>query len=248
MLKFIRIAWLNAVFWTLSALVTVSFAILGTLYVAIFALVVQNHRRTLWLLRRTISNFGHTILKCSWPLVRIRYIDHAPTDSPPFVFVCNHRSFSDGFLMAHLPYECIQVVNIWPFRIPLIGIVAKIAGYLSVRQMTFEQFLEKGSRLLAQGVSIVTFPEGTRSGTRSMGPFHGTAFRLAQHAHVNIVPIAISGNEYIPHRGSLVLHPGRIDIHKLPAITPAQYQNLSPFQLKTLAHDIIQRHLEAVES
>ena len=247
MLSFLRIAWLNAVFWTLSALVTTAFALGGTFYVTLFSLCVRNHRRTLWLTRRTISNFGGAILKCSWPLVRIRYIDHAPHDTPPFVFVSNHRSFSDGFLMACLPFEAIQVVNIWPFRIPLIGIVAKIAGYLSVREMPFEEFLEKGSALLAQGVSIVTFPEGTRSGSRTMGSFHGSAFRLAQQAGVKIVPLVLTGNENIPQRGSLVLHPGTIAVHKLPAITPEQYQGLSSYQLKTLVHSTMQQHLEVVE-
>jgi 1-acyl-sn-glycerol-3-phosphate acyltransferase len=99
-------------------------------------------------------------------------------------------------------------------------------------------------QLLAQGVSIITFPEGTRSGSRVVGPFHSSAFRLAQRAGVKIVPLAIWGNEEIPRRGSLVLRPGRIVISKLPAITAEQYRDMSPFTLKTMARDRIRQHLE----
>jgi 1-acyl-sn-glycerol-3-phosphate acyltransferase len=77
-----------------------------------------------------------------------------------------------------------------------------------------------------------------------MGPFHGAAFRLAQRTGAKIVPLAISGNENIPRRGSLVLRPGRISVTKLPAITAEQYADMTPYALKLWVHDIIQRQLE----
>ncbi len=185
------------------------------------------------------------VLKCGWPLVKVRYVDHGPQDSPPFVFVSNHRSASDAYLMACLPFECIQVLNNWPSRLPLIGRVSSIAGYLKVRQMSHEAFVEAGSRLLAEGVSIIAFPEGTRSRSRKLGPFHGSAFRLAQRACASIVPLAIAGNEDIPRRGSLVLHPGRITVSKLPALTHEQYKDMTAFKLKTLVRERIRQYLDA---
>ncbi len=105
--------------------------------------------------------------------------------------------------------------------------------------------MEKGTRLLAAGVSVIAFPEGTRSGSRSLGPFHGAAFRLAQRAGANICPLTISGSENIPLRGSLVMHPGRIVVTKLRSITSEQYAGMNAFTLKTRVRETIQRHLEA---
>jgi 1-acyl-sn-glycerol-3-phosphate acyltransferase len=150
--------------------------------------------------------------------------------------------------MSCLPFECIQVVNIWPFRIPLLGQVAKLAGYLSVREMPVEEFIEAGSRLLAQGVSVITFPEGTRSGSRNLGPFHGSAFRLALHAGARVVPLAISGSENIPRRGSMLLRPGRIAVHKLPAIAVDELAQMPIFKIKMLVHEKIQEHLNVLEA
>ncbi|MGD0461154.1 MAG: lysophospholipid acyltransferase family protein [Tepidisphaeraceae bacterium] len=239
------ILWLNLFFWTAVVVVTAIFVIGATCYVCIFLLIFRNRRRGKWLVRRSISHYGALVLKCGWPLVKVRYVDHAPHESPPFVFVSNHRSASDAFLMACLPFECIQVLNNWPSRLPVVGPVAWIAGYLKVRKMSPEAFVEAGSRLLADGVSIIAFPEGTRSGSRKIGSFHGSAFRLAQRARANIALLAIAGNEDIPKRGSLVLHPGRITVSKLPSVTYEQYKDMTAFKLKTLVRERIRQHLDA---
>ena len=241
----IRLILLNLLFWTIAPLVTLVFAMIAIPYATLFGLIRRNRRKTLRLIRRSISYYGAAIIRCGWPLVRFRYVDHAPHETPPFVFVSNHRSSSDAFLMACLPFECIQVLNNWPSRIPVIGILSRIAGYLKVREMPFDDFVRAGSSLLADGVSIIAFPEGTRSGSRNIGQFHGSAFRLAQQSHVKIVPLAISGNENIPSRGSLLLHPGFIVISKLPAVTPEHYENMNAYKLKTEVRDMIRRQLDA---
>jgi len=239
------IVWLNLFFWSAVPVVTAIFVFGAACYVSIFALIFRNRRRGKRLVRRRISHYGSLVLKCGWPLVKVRYVDHAPHESPPFVFVSNHRSASDAFLMACLPFEVIQVLNNWPSRLPVVGPVSWIAGYLKVRKMSPEAFVEAGSRLLADGVSIVAFPEGTRSGSRNLGSFHGSAFRLAQRARASIVPLAIAGNEDIPRRGSLVLHPGRITVSKLPAVTHEQYKDMTAFKLKTLVRERIRQYLDA---
>jgi 1-acyl-sn-glycerol-3-phosphate acyltransferase len=237
-------ALLNLEFWIVAPLLTAIFALFAVPYAVAFNYTVRDRRRTLRLIRRSISYYGAMIVRCGWPLVRVRFVDHAPGETPPFVFTSNHRSSSDAFLMGCLPFECIQALNIWPSRLWVVGRIGRIAGYLKVREMPFEQFLADGSKLLAEGCSIIVFPEGTRSGSRRLGPFHGAAFRLAQQCGANVVPIAICGNERIPPRGSLLLRPGRIIVNKLPAITPGQYAGLTPYKLKNLARDAIRQHLD----
>lgn len=247
---------LNLIFWTLVPLVTLAYLTIATICVSIYLLFTWNRRNAKWMIRRFISRYGDTALKCAWPFVRIEYVDesgqaHLPEserDDPPFVFVVNHRAASDGYLMSCLPYECVQIMNIWPSKIPVFGQVASLASYMSVRDMPFDDFLSQGSALLKQGVSVIAFPEGTRSGTAKMGPFHGSIFRLAMANNAKIVPLAIHGNEYVPPRGSFMLRPGRITITRLPAVTPEQYQNTSAFALKNQVHDMIQKHLDSFET
>jgi 1-acyl-sn-glycerol-3-phosphate acyltransferase len=146
------------------------------------------------------------------------------------------------------PCEGIQVVNIWPFKIPVLGIFAKLAGYLSVRELPPEEFMRRAIKLLNEGVSVIGFPEGTRSGSKKMGPFHSSLFRLALKTSVPIVPVCISGSENIPHKGSVILHPGKIYLRFLAPIPFETYEKMSPFKLKNYLHTCMKNELNKMDS
>jgi 1-acyl-sn-glycerol-3-phosphate acyltransferase len=219
-----------------------------TLFVA-FTRLFQSHRRTMKRFRRAISWYGRLITALPYPFIRLRYEDRAQDDSRgPFIFVSNHRSASDAFLMCVLPHECVQIVNIWPFRIPVLGLYAKLSGYLNIRMMSREQFMKQATELLNQGVSIIFFPEGTRSTARTLGSFNGAAFRLALESRASVVPLCISGNENIPPKGSLLLRPGTIRVRRLSAITWDEYKGLNAFAFKNRVRNVIDRELSVMES
>jgi 1-acyl-sn-glycerol-3-phosphate acyltransferase len=185
-----------------------------------------------------------------FPFIKLRYENHGNCDDPgePYIFVCNHQSASDPFLMCLLPHEAIQIVNVWPFRIPVLGLYAKFAGYLNIRMMQPEQFMKKASELLQEGVSIIFFPEGTRSISGKMGSFHGAAFRLALELKASVVPICIAGNRNIPPKGSLLLHPGTVVVRRMPAISWDEYKELTPFAFKNRVWKTIDHELSTMEN
>lgn len=235
--------YLYSLFLFISGLVT---PILTGAVAALAAITPR--RRNMKRFRRSISWYGKIITAAAYPFIKVRYEDHAGKGSEgPFIFVCNHQSASDPFLMSALPHECVQTVNIWPFRIPVLGLYARLAGYLNIRMMAHEQFIEKASILLKQGVSIIFFPEGTRSTTGRMGSFHGAAFRLALASKAPVVPLCIFGNENIPPKGSLMLRPGTIKVRRLPAITWDEYKDLTAFAFKNRVWHIIDDQLKEME-
>jgi len=198
--------------------------------------------------RHSISWYGKGVTMVFFPFIQLRYEDHSKNNSQePYIFVCNHRAASDAFLMSVLPHEAVQVVNIWPFRIPVIGFFARLAGYLSIRMMSHEEFLEKAMKLLEEKVSIIFFPEGTRSGGKQIGNFHGSAFRLALSSKASIVPLCITGNENMPPKGSWLMRPGTIIVRRLPAIEWQDYRDMNMFSLKKMVREIISRELSLME-
>ncbi|MDH3982168.1 MAG: 1-acyl-sn-glycerol-3-phosphate acyltransferase [Kiritimatiellaceae bacterium] len=204
-------------------------------------------RRTLKRIRALIRVYGITMIHLGWPFIRIRteWADEPPPE--PCIYICNHRATSDGFLMGMLGCEGVQVVNIWPFKIPVLGVFARLAGYLSIREMPAEEFMQQGTRLLDDGVSIIAFPEGTRSGSRQMGPFHGALFRLALRSGAPIVPLCLSGTEDKPTKGSVIMKPGLIRMRFMPPITADVYQEMSPFKLKNHVRNCMISELEQME-
>ncbi len=220
-------------------------ALLGLLSSLVFSKRVVLRR---W--RKAISWYGKIVIYfLPFPFVRVKYDDLSNRkEKGPFIIICNHRAASDPFLMACLPYEeCIQIVNIWPFKIPLIGWGAKMAGYLSVKEMPFENFLQKTTKLIEEKVNIISFPEGTRSNGKEMKQFYSSIFRVAIKNKCSIVPLCISGNEKIPAKGTGILQPGIIKLRRLPALRWEDYKDCSPFILKNRVRDIIKKELEQMD-
>ena len=238
----------NLYFYTLFMVVSAVVTTAMTLCVACLGLV-SSRRRTMKRFRRAINLYGRAIIAAPFPFIRFRYIVEENSDpGEPYIFVCNHRSACDAYLMGILPHELVQVVNVWPFRIPVLGIYAKLAGYLNIRMLPTEEFMARAERLLKDGVSVVFFPEGTRSTDYSMGQFHGSAFRLALASRAPIVPLCISGSEHTPPKGSPLLRPGTVTVRRLPAITWDQYKDMTPFALKNRVWNIIDQELARMEN
>jgi 1-acyl-sn-glycerol-3-phosphate acyltransferase len=243
----LKLCLLNLYFYTFFFLLSGTVIPVLTLSVALSRLFLS-HRRTMKRFRRAISWYGRVVMAIPFPFIRVRY-EHGNDFPPgePFIFVCNHRSASDAWLMGVLPHELVQIVNVWPFRIPVLGLYAKFSGYLNIRMMPPEQFMQRASQLLHDGVSVVFFPEGTRSAGSTMGSFHGAAFRLALETGTAVVPVCISWSENIPPKGSALLRPGTIRVRRLPAITREEYKNMTAFAFKNRVWKLIDQELARME-
>jgi 1-acyl-sn-glycerol-3-phosphate acyltransferase len=82
------------------------------------------------------------------------------------------------------------------FRIPIMGWMMWLAGDVPVKRGVGPSALEAMARCrqaLDNHVSVMIFPEGTRSKTAELLPFKDGAFRLAIEAGVPILPLAVSG-------------------------------------------------------
>lgn len=223
------------------------FCVIGSAPVIFFIRLLRGRRAALKAVRMAVVVYGKICIFLTWPFIRLRFSGYRPTQQAE-VYICNHRSSSDPFLMSLFSRELIQIVNIWPFKLPILGPVARLSGYLSVREMPFESFKAKAARLLSDGVSIAAFPEGTRSKDgRSVGAFHGAMLRVCQQTGSPIIPVCIMGNENKPKRGTILLQPGLVRVECLPPVTRDMYSDLSPFQLKQMVRSRIIQHLEQTE-
>jgi 1-acyl-sn-glycerol-3-phosphate acyltransferase len=131
------------------------------------------------------------------PLWRFRTSGTPPPDPRrPYIVVSNHESFADILLISHLPWEMKWLSKAELFRVPVLGWLMRLAGDVPVRRGEGRSAVEALQRcrvLLKQRVSVMIFPEGTRSPTADMLPFKDGAFRLAIDSRVPILPLAVSG-------------------------------------------------------
>src|SRR3954463_11098285 len=131
------------------------------------------------------------------PLWRFRYSGKLPPDPRrPFVVVSNHESFADILLISHLPWEMKWLSKAELFRIPIMGWMMWLVGDIPVKRgfgPSAVEAMERCREALRRRVSVMIFPEGTRSRTAELLPFKDGAFRLAIEAGVPILPLAVSG-------------------------------------------------------
>jgi 1-acyl-sn-glycerol-3-phosphate acyltransferase len=131
------------------------------------------------------------------PMWRFRVSGDMPPDPRrPYVVVANHESFVDILLISHLPFEMKWLSKQQFFRIPAVGWMMRLAGDVPLvrgeRDSAIAALASCRDRL-DKKVSVMIFPEGTRSKTGELGAFKDGAFRLAIEAGVPILPLAVHG-------------------------------------------------------
>ncbi len=148
--------------------------------------------------------------------------DVHPDPRRPHVFVANHRSNADAFLIARLPWEMKLLAKKSIMSIPLLGWQMRMAGDVPIVRGDKESArhaMEEMRRRLDIGASVFLFPEGTRSEDGTLGAFREGAFRLAIETAVDVVPLAISGTEEALPKHSIVFRPTTATLTVLPAIS-----------------------------
>lgn len=203
-------------------------------------------RGKIW--RNLIRFYGRTAIRVSgYPFIKVKYYDLAPSEKSAGVVVANHRSGADAFMYGMWPLDLVQIAGEWPFKLPFFGLFAKYGGYYNIRNIKFEDFISQASDdILKKGVSVVGFPEGTRSLDRKMGQFHGTLFRLAIEAKCPIYPFLMLGTQKVINR-KFKASPGLIRLYKLPALQMEDFKHFSPYQLKSYVRNIMAKKIAELE-
>ena len=131
------------------------------------------------------------------PLWKFRTSGTLPGDMRrPYVVVSNHESFVDILLISHLPTEMKWMSKIEILKIPLVGWMMRLARDIPLTRGDTDSAaaaLEASRERLDSKVSVMIFPEGTRSKTGELRPFKSGAFRLAIEAQLPILPLAVYG-------------------------------------------------------
>jgi len=152
-----------------------------------------------------------------------------------YVIISNHQSLLDILLINSLRYKFKWISKIENFNIPVIGWYLKMANYIIVDRQNEEskiEMLAKSYNFLKKGISIMIFPEGTRSLNNEIGFFKRGAFQLALQADVPILPVLIDGTGGILPKHGLIFSSGHhIRIRVLDPINPATFGTDTPENL-----------------
>lgn len=133
-----------------------------------------------------------------------------------YIFACNHSSALDiPALLSLLPRNFRWIAKKELFSIPIFGPALKAAGYIPIdrgdHRKAMASIAHAAERIMG-GVSVVIFPEGTRSTDGKLLPFKSGGFMLALKSQRPVVPVAIVGSSHALPAKRLLLNPGRIRV------------------------------------
>ena len=170
--------------------------------------------------------WGRCICFLLFVRVEISGIEHInPKES--YIFALNHQSFFDIFVVyGWLPNIFKWIMKTELRKIPFVGLACQVAGHIFIDRsshMAAIKSIEKAEEQLRNGVSVVIFPEGTRTSTGKMRPFKRGVFRIATDLALPIVPATLVGSFECLKRGTLRFTPGKIQLHIHQPINVKQY-------------------------
>ena len=172
------------------------------------------------------------------------------------VYCANHRSNLEPpiiFLALTAVHPKLKAVYKAELRavMPLLRNVADLLGFVPIERDNREQSgaaIDSAVGMLANGDSFLTFPEGTRSRTRSLLPFKKGVFILAIKAQVPIVPIAVRGAGEAMQRGSPLIRPVTVEVTVGESIATRGLTLDDRDTLIQQTRDELERHLTRTET
>jgi 1-acyl-sn-glycerol-3-phosphate acyltransferase len=161
-----------------------------------------------------------------------------------YVFISNHQSFFDiPVLYAGLPFSLSFIAKKELFFIPFFGWGIAAIGHIWIdrenARAARKSITRAISKLKRQCISLVLFPEGTRSITGQVGEFKRGSFTLALEAGVSVVPVSICGTRDVLPKKSTRFRPGTATLVIGDPILPADLSTLDKTKLSELVREKI---------
>ena len=153
-----------------------------------------------------------------------------------YVFMANHQSNIDipVLVQALALFQLRWMAKRELLRIPFFGWALWASKHIIVKRSRSKDVvaaMAAAREKLTRGISVVVFPEGTRSTDGQLLPFKRGGFRLAEKAGVPIVPVTINGSGVLMKRGDWRLKRGEVEVVIGDAIPPGDADDRSRGQM-----------------
>jgi len=155
-----------------------------------------------------------------------------------YIFVSNHQSIYDiPVIFANLPYQLRIIAKESLGSFPFLGWHLRRSGHLLVDRKRPDRagILGRWRALVKDGLSLIIFPEGTRSADGRLAPFKAGSFLLAIEAKLPIVPVSVDGTRLVMHKGELTTRPGAVRLTLHP---PVETESLDVSAARDLAEQV----------
>jgi 1-acyl-sn-glycerol-3-phosphate acyltransferase len=160
--------------------------------------------------------------------IRVEGLEQVPAGQA-CIFMANHVSNLDPpALIPRVPGRTAAFSKRSIMKIPALGWAMRLGDFIPVDRNgnveSAQNSIAAARVVLAKGLHITTFVEGTRSKTGRMLPFKKGPFYLAKETGAPCIPVSIHGTEVLMAKGRMEIHPGKVRIVFHPPIQPQDFE------------------------
>ena len=168
-----------------------------------------------------------------------------------YVIVANHQSLADIIMLYQIKTQFKWVAKESLFAVPFIGWCLSLTKHIKLERGDFssiKKVYRQAAEWLRNDMSVLFFPEGTRSETGEIGEFQNGAFKLAIKEKKPVLPILLSGTrDAIPKGGRQFSSKIHCRLKALPAIETV---NLGPADFESLKNEVrskLETHMKQMD-
>lgn len=164
-----------------------------------------------------------------------------------YVFLANHQGYFDIFLIyGYLGHNLKWMMKEYLKKIPFVGYACQKSNQVFVGNTlaSIQETVKQAQKTLREGMSLVIFPEGTRTHDGKMQPFKKGAFTLANEIGLPLVPMTINGSFQVYNRKAKLVHFGKLSLIVHDPITAEQRKGIPTKKIMEKAYDIIHNDLQ----
>jgi len=196
-------AIVSALIWLGSGLLTILlFLVVFILTILLFPFDKKKkfmHRQCFWWSDLLIGLNPYWSLKVSG----LEHIDRQKT----YVIIANHQSMADIVALYQIKMQFKWVAKASLFNLPFIGWCLTLIKHIKLTRGDFssiKKIYQEASSWLQKDMSVLFFPEGTRSSSDEMGEFQNGAFKFAIKEQRSILPVCLKGTHAVIPKGSWI--------------------------------------------
>lgn len=224
--------------------------VIETGFMSALTIVVSFFDRKGDVVHRVAKAWARGILFTGRIKVTLKGLSHIDP-SKSYIYMSNHLSqFDIPVLLGSLPFQFRWLAKAELFRIPVFGSALKRAGYIRIDRSNIRSAinsLKRAGDIVRNGVSVLVFPEGTRSVDGNLRSFKKGGFVMAVNSGVSIVPIALHGTRDIMPAKKLRIRPGHAVLEILTPIDVSAYATKKKEVLMADVRSAIQHAIDRQE-
>ncbi|XP_020584428.1 1-acyl-sn-glycerol-3-phosphate acyltransferase-like [Phalaenopsis equestris] len=164
------------------------------------------------------------------------------------IYICNHASPLDIFLVMWLvPTGTVGIAKKEIIWYPMFGQLYVLANHLRIDRsnpmVAIESMKKVAQAIVKKNLSLIIFPEGTRSKTGRLLPFKKGFVHIALQSRLPIVPMVLTGTHVAWRKNSLRVRPAPLKVRYLPPIKTSDWEEKYIHKYVEMVHNLYLQHL-----